>query len=274
MLRECWLYAAGISLIVSVVSSAPAQAFLAAKVGPSGATLFASPKRSAAQKAKLPAGAAVNVMEPSENGFYRSTTAKGQTGWILEGALIVSKQAKAADAKSATPPPAAQAASPAAERNSGIYVGALGGVGVAGGGSSFAFGLDLGYQMSPMWSLGAYVTYLNLQNATGATSTSPTGVTTATGASLLLLAAEANYHVPQVPELHFGGKIGLGISSQAATASLSSSSTQAPAFAGTAGYDYPVTPTLSLGAEANFFYVAGDIATTVFNGLGAIKFTF
>lgn len=274
MLRECWLYAAGISLIVSVVSSAPALAFQTAKVGPSGATLFASPKSGAAQKAKLPAGAAVNVMEPSENGFYRSTTVKGQTGWILEGALIITKQARIADGKPATTSPTAQAGSPTPERNSGVYVGALGGVGVAGGGSSFAFGMNLGYRLSPLWSLGGYVTYLNLQSATGATSTSAAGVTTATGASLLLLAAEANYHVPQVPELHFGGKVGLGLSSQAATASVTSSSTQAPAFAGTAGYDYPVTPGLSLGAEANFFYVAGDIAMTVFNGLGAIKFTF
>jgi hypothetical protein len=274
MLRECWLYAAGFSLIVSVASSVPAQAFQGAKVGPSGATLFASPKSSAAQKAKLPAGSVVNVMEPSEKGFYRATTAKGQTGWILESALIVSKHTKVAEGSPATPPPAAVPAAAVSERPMGIYVGALGGVGVAGGGSSFTFGLDLGYRMSPMWSLGAYVTYLNLQSATGATSTAAGGVTTATGASLLLLAAEANYHVPQVPELHFGGKIGLGISSQAATASVTSSSTQAPAFAGTAGYDYPVTPMLSLGAEANFFYVAGDIATTVFNGLGAVKFTF
>lgn len=276
MLRECWQYAAGISLIVSVMCSVPAQAYLTAKVGPSGATLFANPKSSAASKAKLPSGMAVNVMEPSENGFYRATTARGQTGWILESALIVSKPAQAAPKAPAPPAPAAAAAVPTIPKGpTNMYVGGLGGFGVAGGGSSFTFGFDLGYRISPLWGIGGYLTYLNLQSATTTTSASESGTANVVGASLLLMALEANYYVPQVPEIHFGGKVGLGISSAAATGSIAvATSTLAPAAGITAGYDYPVTPLLSLGVEANFFYVMGDIATTVFNGLGAIKFTF
>jgi hypothetical protein len=167
-------------------------------------------------------------------------------------------------------------------RPNNVYVGALFGVGVAGGGSSFTFGLDLGYKMSPEWGTGIYFTYLNLQSATTVTSTSGTS-TQIVGASLVLLAGELNYFVPQVPEIHFGAKMGMGIASASAlgTTATGAGGETVPglstfAFAGgiTGGYDYPVTQQLSLGLEANFFYVTGDIASTVFNGLGAFKYTF
>lgn len=274
MLRRQWQMAAGIAWAVQLASPAMAHAFQSVKVGPNGATVFVNPQSDSATAGTLPAGATVNIGELPKNGYYRSTSRK-LSGWIQEDQLILPAPAHDAKSENVTTqvPPPATPAGKSANVQPKIYAGALGGLGIAGGGSSMTFGADVGYKFMPMLGAGAYFTYIGLTPASG------TG-----GASMMLLAAELNYYVPPVPELHFGGKIGIGFASASATATANVSTgvtTYTPAGTTTGlatgaamGYDYPVIPELSLGGEVNVFYIAGGVSSSLVSLLGDVKYTF
>ncbi len=106
-----------------------------------------------------------------------------------------------------------------------------------------------------------------------------------------MAAVEINYYVPQLKGLYLGIKGGMAVATASASTTPTSSTSPSSNPTGTAatsgnassfaaggavavGYDYPLLPTLSIGAEANYFFVTGDIATKITNLMGSIKFIF
>ena len=259
MPRKLWPFAAGICSLVVVASPLLAQAFLAVKVGPSGAVIFVNPQSDSATKGTLRAGQAVNVGEQPRNGYYQVTAGGGITGWVQEEALVIPKNAHVVSQPKSTTTPEVSDAPPK------VFIGALGGLGIAGGGSSMGFGLDLDYKFDPSWGVGFYFNYLGV---VGPSTTNPNG-------TVLMFAGEFNYYLPQLPGFWVGVKLGAGIASAGAVgAAAGTASTSVFGGGGGFGYDYAVLPMLSLGGEANVFQVGGNLTTTIVNLLGAFKYGF
>jgi hypothetical protein len=273
------------------------------QVGPSGAIVFSNPQANSSMTGTLRPGQSVRIVETPTAGYYRVAVGRKYVGWVQESALNMPRSSTPeAPTQAAT---TVKAAAPEPRREPPkSYLGAFGGLGVAGG-TSFGFGFDGGYKLSQFWGLGMYFEYLRLASASGAANTSgsnsnggsTSAAANASGAAAMILASiELNYYILRVPGLYVGAKAGLGMaaanttSDPTSTTSSSSSNTGVGAPAGqaapntfsfalgggvAAGYDYPVwQQQLTVGAESNVFFLTGDLATTIFNVMGSVKYVF
>lgn len=268
--------AAFVAAATAAVTAVPQAAFAyqTVKVGPSGATVFANPQSDSPTTGTLRAGQTINIGDQPKGGYYRATAAGGVTGWVQEDALLLptGRTHQANHVNASAEPHVGSGGEAEATKFS---VGALAGLGFAGGGSGLAFGVDGGYKLSREWGLGVYFEYMSLASA----SATATG-----GASLMMFAAELNYFLPQLEGLHLGAKLGYGIASASATGSSTvngvttpvtvSASSAAIGGAAAVGYDYRLMPMLSIGAEANFFVISGGVSSTLIDVLASVKYNF
>lgn len=148
-----------------------------------------------------------------------------------------------------------------------FYLAGVGGLDIAGSGTSLAVGSEAGYLFKNRWGAGAYFEYLN-----HVSSTSTAGTSAAVAVSVMLIAAELDYFI--TPNFHLGGKAGVGIVAPVGAAASSFSgpaSTLGAAVGGAAGYDLWIHGGLSIGAEINSFVLLGASSGEVAAILGVLK---
>jgi hypothetical protein len=160
----------------------------------------------------------------------------------------------------------AQATVPA----SSIYAGGLIGAGHFDNnvGTKTTVGVSGGYLVDPNWGVGIFANFSPLTSTTVGTTTINT--------NMWVFAAEGNYHLTgDLDGLHFGGKLGVGMSTASTTGTVSTSSSSTDlTFGPSLGYDYGIGNGISLGVEANYLRVASTTGINLFNTLAAVRVWF
>jgi hypothetical protein len=127
-------------------------------------------------------------------------------------------------------------------------------------GTNFDIGGHIGTMILPAFSLGFYGTHESLSSS----SVSSVGETT--------LAAEGNLYLTGSNAVYIGAKAGLGITS---ASFLGASGSQNDFVFGPAlGFNIPIAPSVSIGAEGNVLWLEADQTVTFINVLGTLTLHF
>lgn len=156
------------------------------------------------------------------------------------------------------------------------YLGALPGVGYVsnGGGGNFSIGLTGGLRVTELLGAGIYFDHTSF--GVGSNVSVPAGTTTDNGSNTTL-AAEGNFFFrDRLEGLYLGGKVGMMNSTPAQIllpGQIASERTSANALVlgPHAGYDFMVSPKVTLGAHANVLFTTRSGGSTNTNLLAALK---
>jgi hypothetical protein len=145
---------------------------------------------------------------------------------------------------------------------SGLDVAALAGVGILNnnGGSPFAYGVEVDYQLEPSWSIGLEFTTLNPNSTTIGGSSYSLGVTNLDFSIKYL-----------VGSFNIGGLVGYNAYSTNVPAGTSGSYLN---YGATAGYDIAVCPSFSVGPQVDVLWTSQSAGYQETNVLAAFKYLF
>jgi hypothetical protein len=128
------------------------------------------------------------------------------------------------------------------------------------GGTDFDIGGHIGTMILPAFSLGFYGTHESL-SSNAVTSSSET-----------TLAAEGNLYITGTNAVYVGAKAGLGITS--ASFFGASGSENDFVFGPALGFNLPIAPSVSIGAEGNVLWLEASQTVTFINILGTLTLHF